>query len=100
MAGDSNTLTTRTESPTATIESVRRTISIVDAAGGAEVGRVGFYDPTEKRMVVVSDDDAERVVQIIRNAAYSGYTGDGKIFVSDVANVIRVRTGETGEAAL
>jgi nitrogen regulatory protein PII 1 len=45
-------------------------------------------------MVVVNDDDAERVVQIIREAAYSGYTGDGKIFVAPIEDAYTISTGK------
>ena len=50
--------------------------------------------------VAVQDDDAERVVETIANAANSGKIGDGKIFVTTLEQVIRIRTGETGPDAL
>jgi len=50
--------------------------------------------------VVVTDDQAEAVITAIATAARSGRIGDGKIFVFPVANAIRIRTGEQGEAAL
>ena len=49
---------------------------------------------------VVSDDVLEQVVDAVREAAYTGKIGDGKIFIFDVEQVIRIRTGETGEAAI
>jgi len=56
--------------------------------------------PKIKIEVVVSDDVALRVVDAIRKAAHTGEIGDGKVFLSDVAEVVRIRTGETGDAAL
>lgn len=50
--------------------------------------------------VAVRDEDAERVVEAIVNAANSGKIGDGKIFVSPLEQVVRIRTGETGSDAL
>ena len=56
--------------------------------------------PKVKIEVVVPDSLVEQVVEAIRNGAYTGKIGDGKIFVIDVENAIRIRTGETGEEAL
>ena len=56
--------------------------------------------PKVKIEVVVKDDDADMVVQKIAEAARTGKIGDGKIFVSDIDKVIRIRTGETDEEAL
>jgi nitrogen regulatory protein P-II 1 len=50
--------------------------------------------------LVVDDDHSEKVVQAIAETAATGEVGDGKIFVSTVDDVVRVRTGERGEAAL
>jgi nitrogen regulatory protein PII len=50
--------------------------------------------------VVVSDDDEDRAVEAIQNAAQTGRIGDGKIFVLDVSRAVRIRTGEAGEDAL
>ena len=50
--------------------------------------------------VVVKDEDADRIIKAIRDAALTGEAGDGKIFVHDMANAIRIRTNETGIAAL
>lgn len=49
---------------------------------------------------VVSDDLVDRAIEAIENSARTGKIGDGKIFVSPVEQVIRIRTGETGESAL
>ena len=56
--------------------------------------------PKVKVEVVVKDDDVERCVDAIVKAARTGKIGDGKIFVASVEQVIRIRTGETGEAAV
>ena len=56
--------------------------------------------PKLKIELVVSEGIAERAVEAIVNAARTGKIGDGKIFVSNVEQVIRIRTGETGEAAI
>lgn len=50
--------------------------------------------------VVVSNEEATKAVKIIADAAKTGEVGDGKIFVLNVEEVIRIRTSETGEAAL
>ncbi len=50
--------------------------------------------------VLVEDGDAESVTQIIVNAARTGQVGDGKVWVVPVEGVVRVRTGESGAAAL
>ena len=56
--------------------------------------------PKVKMEVVVGDDDAERVIEGIQRTARTGQIGDGKIFVIDLENMIRIRTGESGESAL
>lgn len=56
--------------------------------------------PKLKIEAVVADDILEQAIEAIRKAAYTGKIGDGKIFVFDVEQVIRIRTGETGEAAV
>ena len=58
------------------------------------------FVPKIKLEIVVSDERADETVETVRNAANSGKIGDGKIFVSPVEQVIRVRTGETGTEAL
>ena len=50
--------------------------------------------------VVVKDEDTDKIVRAVREAALTGEMGDGKIFVHDMANAIRIRTNETGVAAL
>ena len=56
--------------------------------------------PKVKVEVVVSKVPVETVVETARKALYTGHIGDGKIFVYDVEDVIRVRTGESGYDAL
>jgi nitrogen regulatory protein PII len=56
--------------------------------------------PKIKLEVVVNDKIVDKVVDTIMNAAKTGQVGDGKIFVSPVEDVVRVRTGESGEDAL
>ncbi len=56
--------------------------------------------PKVKIEVVLSDDQADAAIETIINAAKTDKIGDGKIFVSDISQAIRIRTGETGEDAL
>ena len=56
--------------------------------------------PKVKVEVVLADENAEAVIEAIRNAAQTGRIGDGKIFVSNIEEVIRIRTGETGIDAI
>src|SRR5438132_4323672 len=56
--------------------------------------------PKVKIEVVVDDGSADAVVEAICKAAQSGKVGDGKVFVSPIENVVRIRTGERGAAAL
>ncbi len=56
--------------------------------------------PKVKVEVAVSDDLVERVIEAIIDAAKTGKVGDGKIFVTDLEEVYRIRTGETGDAAI
>ena len=56
--------------------------------------------PKVKVEVVVTDDIAEGVVEAIQKAAHTGRIGDGKIFVLDIGQVIRIRTGESGADAV
>ena len=56
--------------------------------------------PKVKIEIVVSDEDLDKAVESIQNAAKTGRIGDGKIFVTDLEQVIRIRTGEDGEKAL
>ncbi len=73
---------------------------------GKQRGRSQYYRGQEyvvnlldkvKVETVVSDDMVDSVIQAITQAAFTGEIGDGKIFVTNVADVIRIRTGERGE---
>jgi nitrogen regulatory protein PII len=56
--------------------------------------------PKVRVEVALDDDRAETAVEAIAKAAHTGKIGDGKIFVTDLEQVIRIRTGETGKDAL
>ena len=58
------------------------------------------FVPKVKLEVVCGDDVLQKVVDTILHTAQTGQIGDGKIFVSDLANAIRIRTGEMGNDAL
>jgi nitrogen regulatory protein P-II 1 len=72
---------------------------IVHAGRGGEEYRVDML-PKSKIELVVKEIDTEKVVAIIIEAARTGSIGDGKIFIMPVADAIRVRTGERGDAAI
>jgi len=59
-----------------------------------------MYVPKVKLEIAIDADLAERAVECIRNTAQTGKIGDGKIFVTDLEQAIRIRTGETGAAAV
>ena len=76
---------------------------------GRQKGHVEFYRGAEYQvnfvpkvmiMVVVGDGQAEPVVEAIQKAAHTGKIGDGKIFISRIDDVMRIRTKETGPSAL
>ena len=56
--------------------------------------------PKVKVEVIVTDDLVDKVIDAIVTAARTGKIGDGKIFVTDVSQVVRIRTGETGADAV
>ena len=58
------------------------------------------FVPKIKIELVCADAAVTEILDIIVNTARSGKVGDGKIFVSDISQVVRIRTGETGDAAL
>jgi len=72
--------------------------------GHIEIYRGSSYEvrfiPKLKIEVAITDDKLEEVVKVIRDAALTGEIGDGKIFVYDLRDAIRIRTGERGEQAL
>jgi len=56
--------------------------------------------PKARIDVIVKDEDAEEAIRILTEVAQTGEIGDGKIFVSEVLEAIRIRTGERGDAAI
>jgi nitrogen regulatory protein P-II 1 len=58
------------------------------------------FVPKIKIEVVVRDTDLTKVMAAITEAAKTGQVGDGKIFVGEIENVVRIRTGESGEPAI
>jgi nitrogen regulatory protein PII len=56
--------------------------------------------PKVKVEVAVTDEQSERVIEAIIGAAKTGKVGDGKIFVTELTQVFRIRTGETGDQAI
>ena len=58
------------------------------------------FIPKVKIEVAVSDNQAQKVIETIVRTAKTGSIGDGKIFVTDLKEAIRIRTGESGESAL
>lgn len=85
-------------------------ITALDARGfGHQRGAYGLETPakgavnyTEKVLLilVVHDEAVERVLSVIRDQAHTGNFGDGKVFVTTVADALRIRTGERGEGAI
>ena len=85
-------------------------MTVTDSRGfGRQKGQVERYRGTEftveflpksKVVVVVPDSKAAAAVTAISEAARTGEIGDGKIFITPVEEVVRIRTGETGETAL
>jgi len=85
-------------------------MTVIEAKGfGRQKGQTELYRgaeyvvdflPKVKIEVVCEDDVVERAVEAIVNAARTGRIGDGKIFVSSIEEVIRIRTGERGEDAI
>ena len=64
-----------------------------------EVFKVDLLSKT-KVEIVVSDKDLEKILSAIQKTAFTGNVGDGKIFVSEVLDVLRIRTNERGEKGL
>ena len=100
------------------LDEVREALSAVGVAGitvtevkgfGRQKGHTELYRgaeyvvdflPKVKVEAAVKDELLEQVVEAIEKAASTGKIGDGKIFVTPVEQVIRIRTGESGEAAV
>ena len=85
-------------------------MTVIEAKGfGRQKGQTELYRGAEyvvdflpkiKIEVVVGDDQVVGAVEAITAAARTGRIGDGKIFVSEIIEVVRIRTGETGAAAI
>ncbi|MFC4625185.1 P-II family nitrogen regulator [Daeguia caeni] len=85
-------------------------ITVIEAKGfGRQKGHTELYRgaeyvvdflPKVKVEVVVADENVDSAIEAIRKAAQTGRIGDGKIFVSNVEEVIRIRTGESGVDAI
>ncbi|AEE96679.1 P-II family nitrogen regulator [Mahella australiensis] len=56
--------------------------------------------PKIKIEVAANDQDVDKIIDVVSTAARTGQIGDGKIFVYDIENIIRIRTGDTGENAI
>ncbi|MGZ5052698.1 MAG: P-II family nitrogen regulator [Methylobacter sp.] len=100
------------------MDDVREALSEIGVAGvtatevkgfGRQKGHTELYRgaeyvvdflPKVKLEIAVSDDVLDKAIETIVNAANTGKIGDGKIFVSNLEQVIRIRTGETGEDAI
>ena len=85
-------------------------MTVLEAKGyGRQKGQTELYRGAEyvvdflpkiKIEVVIADDQLEAALTAIQGAARTGRIGDGKIFVSDIIDVVRIRTGETGPTAV
>jgi nitrogen regulatory protein PII len=85
-------------------------LTVTDVRGaGRQKGQIERYRGSEYNMdlipkvkieVAIEDDQVETVVQAIRNSAYTGEIGDGKIFIMPLDDSMRIRTGDRGESSL
>ena len=85
-------------------------MTVLEAKGyGRQKGHTELYRGAEyvvdflpkiKIEVVVSDDQLAGALEAIQNAARTGRIGDGKIFISEITDVVRIRTGESGAQAI
>jgi len=100
------------------LDDVREALSEIGIAGMTAIEVKGFgrqkghselyrgaeyvvdFLPKVKLEIVISDDQVERCIEVITKAARTGKIGDGKIFVSEVSKVIRIRTGEQDNDAI
>ena len=100
------------------LDEVREALSLIGVQGitvtevkgfGRQKGHTELYRgaeyvvdflPKVKIEAAISDDLVERVIEAIEDAARTGKIGDGKIFVTAIEQVVRIRTGETGKEAL
>lgn len=100
------------------VDEIRETLSVMNIGGftvtevkgfGRQRGHTEMYRgaeylvdflPKVKIEVVIRDEQLDAVVDAIVNSAHTGKIGDGKIFVFDLAQTVRIRTGETGNEAV
>lgn len=85
-------------------------LTVTDVRGaGKQKGQVERYRGSEynidliakcKLEIAITDDQTEEVIQAIRNTAYTGEIGDGKIFIFQLEDAMRIRTAERGEDSL
>ena len=85
-------------------------ITVIEVKGfGRQKGHTELYRgaeyivdflPKVKIEIVINDEDLDKAVESIQSTAKTGRIGDGKIFVTDLEQVVRIRTGEAGEKAL
>lgn len=95
---------------TALVDAGFHGLTVTEVRGfGRQKGHTETYRGTEyavdfvpklKIELVTSDEAAKKVLDVVIGAAQTGQIGDGKIFISDIGEVLRIRTGETGNAAL
>ncbi|HOV24946.1 MAG TPA: P-II family nitrogen regulator [Pseudobacteroides sp.] len=100
------------------LEDIKETLSKFNINGltisqvmgcGLQKGRKEYYRGTEitlnllpkvKIEIIAKDDQVEEIIKLITEEAKTGEVGDGKIFVYDVVDAVRIRTGERGESAI
>ena len=85
-------------------------LTITEVRGyGRQKGHTETYRGSEYRIefvpkikieIVIDADKADKIIDVILKTAATGQVGDGKIFVSDIEDVVRIRTGESGKEAL
>lgn len=85
-------------------------LTAIEAKGyGQQKGQADIYRGTDYKVtylpkvkieVAVTDDQLDKVVSAIQKSAYTGNVGDGKIFVTSLERVVRIRTGEEGQKAI
>lgn len=100
------------------LDNVRKSLTEIGVAGltvseakgfGRQKGHTEIYRgaeyivdflPKVKMDIVVSDENLTNVIETITHAANTGKIGDGKIFITNIEQIIRIRTGETGDEAI
>jgi len=100
------------------LDDVREALSNIDVTGmtvsevkgfGRQKGHTELYRgaeymvdflPKVKLEIVINDEQLDRCLEVIQSSAFTGKIGDGKIFVTDIQRVIRIRTNEENEEAI